>query len=156
MTKKYKVVYSRIRNKYQSLDMQEFTAKNYLKSLNECELDNHIIFISDIGVSYGSTDKVSGISKLRKMVEGGEVEELILYSRDRISRNRKEYFEFVNCLINQNVKVTFTSSIEPPFQYDLSLESVDASLIEMRYKEIKEEFIIRRFRGEKTKNSISS
>jgi site-specific DNA recombinase len=116
------VVYARTASKKQNIDLQLEAAKPYLKGIPE----ENIIIITD---QVPATSQPEGFDNLLDLIRNDQVETLIVYKRDRITRNLDEYLDLLKLINHHQVKVAFTASGHPPININLQIESLYADII---------------------------
>ncbi|MFS0558185.1 recombinase family protein [Brevibacillus sp. 179-C9.3 HS] len=105
-----------------STDLQEHSIDvQRNKEINYC-LKNMLFIDHEYEDPHVSARKVpleqrTDAYKLYQEIERGNIENLVLYKRDRLVRNVEEYLRFYYALKEKNVKVHFTADNESPLQY---------------------------------------
>lgn len=116
------VVYIRVSTLGQDITMQKNAARNLIEEYGE----DNVRVIVDEGVSalkLRMNDR-PGLQQILNMIRSGEVQTLIVYSRDRLARNFYEYLEIAKLLLERKVNVVFTQENARPFSDDLVLEAI--------------------------------
>ncbi|PEQ84672.1 hypothetical protein CN481_22150 [Bacillus sp. AFS006103] len=83
------VVYARTSTKKQNYELQLEAAKPFLKG-NQGE---NLIFIVDHGAP--ATSKPNGLQQLLDLIKKEQVDTLIIYKRDRLTRSEDEYIDIL-------------------------------------------------------------
>lgn len=106
------VVYARTASKKQNIDLQLEAAKSHLKGVQE----EKIVTLTDEATSISSHRK--GLQTLLELVKNDQVDTLIVYQQDRLTRSAHEYLEIMDLIYKHKVKVIFTGNEDIPFQHD--------------------------------------
>lgn len=133
-------VYVRTATKKQNHEVQLEAAKPFTKGIQE----ENLILIEDLGVA--SSSKLKGLEKLRELISKDKVDTLIVYSRDRLSRDDEDYVALVNLIYANDIKVVFTSKGSAPFNPDqisgilheylfLAMKNVERKQMSLRIKQ---------------------
>lgn len=100
-------------------------AKRYLESQNLIDNESFIHTLSDSGVS-ATMRKMKDrpkLMKLMRLIKEGRVKTVIVYKRDRLSRNFYEFVDIIRDFIKHDVEVIYTANNEPPFNDKLSIDA---------------------------------
>jgi site-specific DNA recombinase len=106
------VVYARTASNKQNIDLQLDAAKPFLKEV----LQEDVVIITEIATSGLSQQK--GLQKVLELVKTNQVDTLLVYQSDRLTRNMNDYLEIINSIYAHKVKVIFTASEDTSFQHD--------------------------------------
>lgn len=119
------VVYARTSSKKQSYKLQLDAAKAYLKGIP----DENIVYIVDHGVPVSSN--LNGLQQLLDLISQDQVDTLIVYSRDRLTRNEDEYQAILKLIYAHEVKVVDTAKGTLPFNQNQQIEDFYLRVINM-------------------------
>lgn len=106
------VVYARTSSEKQSIDLQLAAARPFLKGVQE---ENVVIFTE---IAASKLSQQVGLKEIMRLVENDQVDTIIVYQRDRLTRSFYKYLEIIDLIYAHKVKVIFTLSDEMPFQHD--------------------------------------
>lgn len=119
------VNYGRVSSAAQSLELQLSAARRYLESQGLTGNEDFVIELCDHDVS-ATKLKMKDRPKLMeliRLIQEGNVKNVIAYKRDRLARNFYEFVDITRIFIKYNVEVVYTASNEPPFRNKLALEA---------------------------------
>jgi site-specific DNA recombinase len=97
-------IYARTGSKKQNIELQIEAAIPYIKGIDP----ENVVYFIDEGVSISSQPK--GLHKLLDLIAKDQIQTLITYERDRLTRNFYEYLKLVNLINFHNTKVVFTAT----------------------------------------------
>lgn len=140
MNNKKTAVYSRTSSINTSLDIQLEAAKPHLKGIPEGD----ILYFTDINVQ--SSSKRDGFDKLLDLIVQDQIDTLIVYSMDRLTRKQNEIIRIFELVHTHKVNVIFTPDGHLPVKQDLQRDNSSESLIAL-LAEIEREYISKRLKS---------
>ncbi|WP_079504488.1 recombinase family protein [Mesobacillus jeotgali] len=137
MNNKKTAVYSRISSINTSFDIQLEAAKPHLEGIPE----EDILYFKDINVQ--SSSKRESFDKLLDLIAQDQIDTLIVYSMDRLTRKQNEILGIFELVQTHKVNVIFTADGHFPLKQDLQRDSSSGVLIAL-LAEIEKEYISKR------------
>ncbi|WP_096271305.1 recombinase family protein [Paucisalibacillus globulus] len=137
MRKKLVVVYSRVSSSSQNLREQLDAANNFLKLRNINK--DEVLYLKDFNVSATKNDASNrpAYKRLLGLVSEDKVDTIIIYSRDRGTRDFFEASEFIELVNQHGVEVVYTATDEIPYNKNSSIESFYGIFSQQEGKNIK-------------------
>lgn len=116
------VVYARTASKKQNIDLQLKAAEPFLSGIH----DENILIIADSVTPRSSQPK--GLQKLLELIKSDQVDTLIVFHRDRLTRSFDEYLKMLKLIYEREIKVIFTAREHVPFNHDQNTGLISESL----------------------------
>jgi len=156
MHTKKTIVYIRASTGEQKLTL-EFQKCMAIEKARELNLPlNKEDFLEDAGISGFTTtaEQRPAMANLLKMVANEEVQTVIVYKRDRLTRRAREYLVIAYTLNKYGVNIVFSDPSEFPFTTSNGwiIECIMAGLLQKECKSIRDKVVL----GLKTKHKLGS
>lgn len=100
------VVYARTASENSNINIQLDAAKPFLEKIEP----ESLFYIIDKGVRINSQSKGNGFQELLSLIKQNQVDTLIVYNRDRLTRSVDQYIELINTIKRHKVNVIFTAT----------------------------------------------
>jgi DNA invertase Pin-like site-specific DNA recombinase len=117
------VVYARTSTKKQNYELQLEAAKPFLKDIQE---ENLILIVDHCAPA---TSKPKGLQQLLDLIKEDQVDTLIIFKRDRLTRSEDEYLDILKSIYANGIKVVLTAEDSLPFNHDQKSGFLFESLI---------------------------
>ncbi|MGD6874218.1 recombinase family protein [Sutcliffiella horikoshii] len=124
MKNKKTAVYVRTTSNENSVNLQLEAAKGHLMGVDETE----IVLFSDMSAKSSSIRE--GLNELIDSISNDRIDTLIVFNRDRLTRDAEEYKKFIELFYAKNINVIFSGQGALPFNYDRRIETEMASLVD--------------------------
>lgn len=121
LTKKKKANYTRTSSGGQNLALQINSNAEYVKEFEEVDVIEFTDF--DVSATKLAMDDRPALNRMLKLIKQGDIDTVIVYERDRLTRNVYEYNAIVQVFYQHHIEVIYTGTDAPPFNYDLFVEA---------------------------------